>query len=88
MSRRESPTVRIYKVGDMVLIRSFSSMLNEFGTNGLGSIRTRICFLKTMASLCGTCKKITYVPSEIDAITSDDWFISSDMIVGGGIFRR
>lgn len=88
MSSREKPAVRTYKVGDVVLIRSFSSMLNEFGTDGLGSIKTRICFFETMAPLCGSREKIAYVSSEEGATTYDYWFISPDMIVGGGAFRR
>lgn len=80
--------MRVYEVGDRVLIRSFLSMLNEFGTDGFGSIKTRIRFLETMAPLCGSREKIAYVSSEEGATTYDYWFISPDMIVGGGAFRR
>lgn len=88
LSRRGKPTVRTYKVGDMVLIRSFSSMLNEFGANEFGSIETKIYFLRGMESLCGTNKKITHVFSGEDAKVGGGWYVSPDMIVGGGIFRR
>ena len=47
-----------FNVGNIVKIRSWEDMAEEFGTNSPGTINTRDGFLREMKPLCGKYAKI------------------------------
>ena len=50
-----------FKVGDIVQVRFWEDMEEEFGLNGLGSINCRAGFTKTMRNICGTVVQINHI---------------------------
>ena len=53
---------RTFRPGDLVRIRQWDDMKQEFGTNGWGGIACKFTFVDDMAELCG----MTAVIAEID----------------------
>lgn len=50
-----------FKVGDIVQIRFWEDMEEEFGLNGFGNINCRASFTKNMRSICGTVVQINHI---------------------------
>lgn len=50
-----------FKVGDIVQIRFWEDMEEEFGLNGFGTIKCRAGFTKAMRSICGTVVQINHI---------------------------
>lgn len=50
-----------FKVGDIVQIRFWEDMEEEFGLSALGNIKCRMGFTKTMRNICGTVVQINHI---------------------------
>lgn len=81
--------MRFVHRGDIVKIRSWDSMINEFG-GSCGIIRASVIFLDSMRELCGTRRRVgtvfnigLYVSSFHTSLSGGAiCYISADMLVG------
>lgn len=74
------------KVGDLVLIKNWDTMVHEYGLNEDDDIDCRCCFTKEMRFLCGhiceikRCNSDSYYVFDNTTKRSVGFFISDDMI--------
>ena len=82
---KEKPT---FKVGELVRIRQWDDMVEEFGTDGYGSVACNYRFLDAMKPLCGKYAEIVRLDKDgrvgLKFFNCDDlntgWAYSTDMI--------
>ena len=73
---------RDFEIGDLVRIRDWDDMVDEFGYNGNeNSIPCKYSFITDMRYLCGTEFEITDITGyQVYGCESDGFTISTDMI--------
>ena len=74
-----------YEVGDKVLIKSWDQMAKEYSVDGVGDIRCKCCFVKSMEKYCEKVVTIEKITSDRNYNISEDhekWIFSNDMIAG------
>ena len=77
-----------FKVGELVRIRQWDDMVEEFGTDGYGSVACNYRFLDAMKPLCGKYAEIVRLDKDgrvgLKFFNCDDlntgWAYSTDMI--------
>lgn len=70
------------RVGDMVKIRQWNDMFDEYGPDDYGGIACELSFIPSMKSLCGKSIKVTNsdMRESVIAMVDDRYNISRDMI--------
>ena len=68
-----------YKIGDKVRVRSWQSMLKQYGTTEYGNIAVPGCFTKGMSEWCGKIVTIKTVTSKWYRIFDDEHVWSDEM---------
>lgn len=77
--------MEIWKPGDTIRVRSWGSMLNEFGAcGGINTPRAR--FVNGMSYLCGKSVEVpdSYYDNDAGLIAIDGWLMGAEMFVGHG----
>jgi len=74
-----------FKIGDLVEIKSWDEMVNEFGLDEEGYIKCRNLFSDLMSNLCGKRLNILKIDQSnqqvaFDDTETEDWIIGMDMI--------
>lgn len=78
----------VWKPGDKIRVRSWKSMLNEFGAY-VGINTPRMRFVNGMRYLCGKSVEVpdSYCDNVIGVIDIDGWLLGAEMFVGHGKFE-
>lgn len=72
-------------IGDVLKIREWEDMYDEFGVNGLGNIPCPVPFTTAMQDLCGKRFTVRYIQKNSSQILAEEkefkfWNISADML--------
>lgn len=80
--------MEIWKPRNTIRVRSWQSMLNEFGAYG-GINTPRVRFANCMRYLCGKSVEVpdSYYNNDTELIVIDGWLLEAEMFVGHGKFE-